>query len=153
MSRFLGLMLMALLAVTGVTAYAAEEKPAATEPVKQEEMLKKIQELERQIAELRELKLKKQSLPVKLDQCMKAVGVEPYCECVVNKLPSSVDYKQFVLIMLSTGTELGYDKMSADQKKDVELATVAWAKCVSYKGPKKPGILDNIMNRDTLFNL
>lgn len=145
------MMILMLLVVTPVFA-ADEAKPAASTP-KQEEMLKKIQLLEQQINELRELKLKKQSLPVKMDQCMKVVGVEPYCDCVVQKLPVTVDYKQFVQIMLGTSAELGYDKMTPEQKKDVDLTTVAWAKCVTYKGPAKPGIIENIMNRDTLLNL
>jgi len=41
--------------------------------------------------------------------------------------------------------------MAAEQKKDVDDALVAWAKCVDYKGPKGSGLMDNIMNRETLF--
>lgn len=128
-------------------ALAAEEK----DPKKQAELLEKIKLLEQQIADLTALKLKKQSLPVKREQCMKVVGVESYCTCVVEKLPASVDYRQFVNLLLTPAKEFGYDSMSSEQKKDIDQALVVWAKCVDYKGPKGTGFLDGILSRDTLF--
>ncbi len=128
-------------------ALATEEK----DPKKQAELLEKIKLLEQQIADLTALKLKKQSLPVKREQCMKVVGVESYCTCVVEKLPASVDYRQFVNLLLTPAKEFGYDSMSSEQKKDIDQALVVWAKCVDYKGPKGAGFLDGILNRDTLF--
>ena len=142
----LHLMSFALLVV-----FAASNVSAADDPKKQAELLEKIQKLERQISELKALKLQKQALPVKREQCMKAVGVESYCSCVVEKLPANVDYQQFVHILLTPAAELGYDKMNAEQKKDISGALGAWAKCVDYKGPKGNGFLDNILNRETLF--
>ena len=126
-------------------------RAAETDPKKQAELMEKIQKLEQQIAELTALKLKKQTLPAKREQCMKVVGVETYCTCVVEKLPASVDYRQFVSVLLTPAKELGYDSMSVEQKKDIDLALVAWAKCVDYKGPKGTDFIDNIMKRDTLF--
>jgi len=124
---------------------------AEEDPKKQSELLEKIEKLERQIGELRALKLQKQALPVKRDQCMKVVGLDGYCTCVVEKLPANVDYRQFVQILLTPAAELGYDKMSSEQKKDVDDALVAWAKCVDYQAPKAEGVLDKILQRDTLF--
>lgn len=121
------------------------------DPKKQAELMEKINKLEQQIADLTAMKLKKQSLPVKRDQCMKVVGVETYCNCVVEKLPAAVDYRQFVQVLLTPSKELGYDAMSAEQKKDIDLALVGWAKCVDYKGPKGTGFIDGLMSRDTLF--
>lgn len=126
-------------------------RAAETDPKKQAELMEKIQKLEQQISELTALKLKKQTLPAKREQCMKVVGVETYCTCVVEKLPASVDYRQFVSVLLTPAKELGYDSMSVEQKKDIDLALVAWAKCVDYKGPKGTDFIDNIMKRDTLF--
>ena len=140
------LLVAALLAFGLPSVCLAEE-----DPKKQAELLEKIEKLERQINELRALKLLKQSLPVKRDQCMKVVGVEGYCTCVVEKLPANVDYRQFVQILLTPAAELGYDKMSGEQKKDVDDALVAWAKCVDYKAPKPEGGFDKILQRDTLF--
>lgn len=136
-----------VLLVFGMTSVGQ----AAEDPKKQAELLEKIEKLERQINELRMLKQQKQTLPVKRDQCMKVVGVESYCGCVVDKLPANVDYRQFVQILLTPAAELGYDKMSSEQKSDVDTALVAWAKCVDYKGPKGDGVLDNILKRETLF--
>lgn len=141
------LVLSLVVLVLGVSSVSG----AAEDPKKQAELLEKIEKLERQISELRALKLQKQSIPVKREQCMKAVGVESYCTCVVEKLPANIDYKQFVHILLTPAAELGYDKMGADQKRDVDNALVVWAKCVDYKGPKGSGFLDNLMNRETLF--
>lgn len=140
------LVMVALLTVGMASAGLADDDPG-----KQAELLEKIERLERQIGELQALKLQKQTLPVKRDQCMKVVGVESYCSCVVEKLPANVDYKQFVQILLSPAAEFGYDKLAAAQKKDVDDALVAWAKCVDYKGPKGDGILDTILKRETLF--
>lgn len=139
------LMSVLLMAFVATTSWSAED------PKKQAELLEKIEKLERQINELKALKLQKQSIPVKREQCMKVVGVEAYCTCVVEKLPANVDFRQFVHILLTSASELGYDKMTADQKKDVDATLVGWAKCVDYKGPQKDGLLDNIMNRETLF--
>lgn len=124
---------------------------AAEDPQKRAELLEKIEKLERQISELTALKLQKQSLPIKREQCTKAVGVEGYCTCVVEKLPAKVDYKQFVHIVLTPAEGLGYDKMTTEQKQDVDAALVVWAKCVDYKGPKGSGLIEGIMQRNTLF--
>ncbi len=144
-------MVLCLLLVSCVilngTARAADEM----DPKKQAELMEKIKKLEQQITELTALKLKKQSIPAKREQCMKVVGVETYCTCVVEKLPASVDYRQFVQVLLTPSKELGYDAMSTEQKKDLDLALVAWAKCVDYKGPKGAGFVDGLMNRETLF--
>jgi hypothetical protein len=140
-------MLVAALLAFGLPSVCLAED----DPKKQAELLEKIEKLEQQINELRALKLLKQSLPVKRDQCMKVVGVEGYCTCVVEKLPANVDYRQFVQILLTPAAELGYDKMSGEQKKDVDDALVAWAKCVDYKAPKPEGGFDKILQRDTLF--
>jgi Tfp pilus assembly protein PilN len=139
------------LLVLGIVAWNAPLRAAELDAQKQAELTEKIKKLEQQIAELTALKLKKQTLPVKREQCMKAVGVESYCTCVVEKLPASVDFRQFVHILLTPAKELGYDSMSADQKQDIDLTLVGWAKCVDYKGPKGSGLIDGIMNRDTLF--
>ncbi len=125
----------------------ATEKDAANQSV----LLEKIKKLEQQIAELTALKMKKQSIPAKRDQCMKVVGIESYCNCVVEKLPVSVDYHQFVSLLLTPSKELGYDAMTAEQRKNIDLALIAWAKCVDYKGPTSEGFIDSLMKRDTLF--
>lgn len=121
------------------------------EQEKQKELLEQIQKLEQQIAELTALQQRQQSVPAKQDQCMKVVGVESYCTCVIEKLPATIDYRRFVNILLTPAQELGYEQMTEAQKKDTDRALVVWAKCVSYKGPKGTGFLDGVMNRDTLF--
>lgn len=144
-------MLVCLLALLATTVCGSPAGAADVAVRQQTELLEKIERLQKQIAELKTLKQQKQALPVKRDQCMKAVGVESYCSCVVEKLPAMIDFKQFVHILLTPALELGYDKMAADQKKDVDASLVVWAKCVDYKGPKGSGLFDNIMNRETLF--
>lgn len=141
------LLMGALILAQSPAVQAADEQ----DPQKKAELLEKIKKLEQQIAALTALKLQKQSVPAKREQCMKVVGVESYCTCVVEKLPASVDYSQFVHILLTPAKELGYDSMSVDQKKDIDQTMVAWAKCVDYKGPKREGFIENIMQRDTLF--
>lgn len=151
--RTTALLIMAFLLSIGTTAFSADP-PAETpaDPKKQAELLDKIEQLQKQIEDLKMLKQKKLTQAMKQDQCMRAVGVENYCNCVVEKLPANIDFKQFVHIVLSTSVELGYDTMATDHKKDIDSSLVVWAKCVDYKGPKgKGGFFDNIMNRETLF--
>lgn len=143
-----------LLVVTLLASSFFWCKPAYAndiEAVKQTELLEKINQLEQQIRELTELKLKNQTLPAKMEQCMKVVGVESYCNCIVEKLPVAVDYKQFVQIMLSPAAELGYAQMDQGQQQDIDNTLVALAKCVDYKGPKGAGFIEGLMQRDTLF--
>lgn len=142
------IIIISLLCLSLCATFAGAAEP---DPQKQQQLLKKIEELEKQIIELNSLKLKKQTLPVKKDQCMKVVGVESYCNCVTEALPTMVDYRQFVQILLTPAAEFGYDKMSAEQKKDVDQALVAWATCVDYKGPGGKGAVERLMNRETLF--
>jgi hypothetical protein len=144
-------MLLTLLVLGALIWQAAPAQAAELDPQKQAELMEKIKKLEQQISELTALKQKKQTLPAKREQCMKVVGVESYCNCVVEKLPASVDYRQFVSLLLTPAKELGYDSMSADQKKDIDLALVAWSKCVDYKGPKGTGFIEGLMNKETLF--
>lgn len=139
------------LLVVGILLWHAPLRAAEMDPKKQAELMEKIKVLEQQIAELTALKQKKQTLPAKREQCMKAVGVESYCTCVVEKLPASIDYRQFINILLTPAKELGYDSMAAEQKKDIDRTLIAWAKCVDYKGPKGVGFIDGLMNRETLF--
>jgi hypothetical protein len=142
--------LAGLLVITAVTCNSPVQS-AETDPKNQDVLLNKIQKLEQQIAELTALQRKKLTLPVKREQCMKVVGVESYCACVVERLPASVDYRQFVHILLTPSKELGYDMMTAEQKNEIDLAVVVWATCVDYKGPKGAGFIDGLMKRDTLF--
>ena len=143
----LGVIVLCSLMLASVSAVRAEEK----DPKKQVELLDKIKLLERQISELTAMKQKQQTKDVKLDQCMKAVGVESLCTCVVDKLPASVDFRQYVNLLLIPAKELGYATMAADQKRDVDQAMVAWARCVNYKGRPQPGFLDGILSGDTMF--
>ncbi len=146
MQKSLIILLMLTVILFNIPAGAAE-----LDPQKQAELMEKIKKLEQQITELTALKLKKQTLPAKRDQCMKVVGIENYCNCVVEKLPASVDYRQFVSVLLTPAKELGYDAMTAEHKKDIDQALIVWAKCVDYKGPKGTGFIDSLMNRETLF--
>ncbi len=146
MRKFLTSLIILTVILFNIPAGAAE-----LDPQKQAELMEKIKKLEQQISELTALKLKKQTLPAKRDQCMKVVGVENYCNCVVEKLPASVDYRQFVSVLLTPAKELGYDTMTAEQKKDIDQALITWAKCVDYKGPKGTGFIDSLMKRETLF--
>jgi len=139
------------LFVVGTMFCATTVQSAEIDTQKQAELLEKIQKLEQQITELNALKQKKQTLPAKREQCMKVVGIESYCSCVVEKLPALIDYRQFVHILLTPAKEYGYDALSAAQKKDIDLSLVAWAKCVDYKGTVGSGFIDGFLNRDTLF--
>lgn len=143
--------MVVVISLMTVTPLVAAEESQQRDPKKQAELLDKIKLLERQISELTALKEKQQTKGAKQEQCMKTVGVESFCSCVVDKLPAGVDFRQYVNLLLIPAKELGYATMAEEQKRDVDQAMVAWAKCVSYKGAPQSGFLDGILSRDTLF--
>lgn len=102
-----------------------------------DELLKKIEQLERQLKELKQVQ---KSSGEKMEQCMKATGVEKLCSCLKEKLPDELTFEQYVHNVVVTSQELGYDGMSAEQRRKVDSAIVARDACVE-KEKEKGGFL------------
>lgn len=102
-----------------------------------DELLKKIEQLERQLKELKQIQ---KSSSEKMEQCMKATGVEKLCSCLKERLPEELTFEQYVHNVVSTRQELGYEAMSVEQRKKVDSSVVARDACVE-KEKEKGGFL------------
>lgn len=98
--------------------------------VQDDELLEKIQRLEQQIQELKDLKEQQKVGTAKTDQCLRAVGREKFCTCLGENLPREVSFEQYIHTLVTSKNELGYDSMPADQKKSVDTTLEIREKCV-----------------------
>jgi hypothetical protein len=64
-------------------------------------------------------------------QCLTAVGNEALCTCLTEKLPMRINFVQYVSIITLTKEELGYDKLSPDDKKMVDLTRSTRDQCIA----------------------
>jgi GTPase Era involved in 16S rRNA processing len=96
----------------------------------QDDVMEKIRLLEQQIQELKALKQQQAVTEIKMDHCMKAVAREKFCTCVSDKLPREVSFEQYVHTLVTTREKLGYDAMTAEQKKVVDATIAVRETCV-----------------------
>jgi hypothetical protein len=66
-------------------------------------------------------------------QCVTAVANEAFCSCLAEKLPMKINFIQYVSIITLTKEELGYDKLSPEDKKIVDLTRGTRDQCVAVK--------------------
>ena len=50
------------------------------------------------------------------DQCMAVFAVDPYCSCLQSKLPDSMNFDSFVLILSRSKEENNYNRLDANAK-------------------------------------
>jgi hypothetical protein len=65
--------------------------------------------------------------------CLTAVANEALCSCLSDKLPLKISFSDYVSIVTVTKEELGYDKLSPDDKKIVDLTRGTRDQCISSK--------------------
>jgi hypothetical protein len=82
-----------------------------------DELLRKIDALEQQLKELKE---QQKASGEKESHCMKVFGREKFCKCVAENLPREVGLEQYVHTVITPKEGLGYDGMTAEQKKSVD---------------------------------
>lgn len=92
-----------------------------------DELLKKIETLEQQLKELKELQ---KTGGEKESQCLKVFGSGKFCKCVAENLPRPVSFEQYVHTVITPKEGLGYDGMSPEQKKGVDQTLAARDRCV-----------------------
>jgi hypothetical protein len=95
----------------------------------QDDMMEKIRLLEQQIQELKTLK-QQAVTEIKKDHCMKAVAREKFCDCVSKNLPSAVSFEEYVHTLINPRETLGYQAMTAEQKKTVDATVDTREKCI-----------------------
>lgn len=66
-------------------------------------------------------------------QCLTAIANEALCSCLAEKLPIKINFVQYVSIITLTKEELGYDMLSPDDKKIVDLTRGTRDQCIASK--------------------
>jgi hypothetical protein len=92
----------------------------------QEELHRKIDALEQQLKELKELQ---QAGGEKKSHCMKAFGREKFCSCMAENLPAAVGLEQYVHTVVTPRDGLGYEGMTPEQRKAVDQTLATRDKC------------------------
>jgi hypothetical protein len=64
-------------------------------------------------------------------QCLIAVANEALCSCLAEKLPMKINFVQYVSIITLTKEDLGYDRLSLDDKKVVDLTRATRDQCIA----------------------
>ena len=101
----------------------------------QDEVLKKIEALEQELKSLKEFQ---RAGAERKAQCMKAVGQEKFCACVAEGLPPGVSLEGYIHTVVTPKETLGYDAMTAEQKRLVDQTLAVREKCVAKE---KGGLL------------
>jgi hypothetical protein len=101
----------------------------------QDEVLKKIEALEQQLRDLKELQ---RAGTERKAQCLKAVGQEKFCACVAEGLPAGVGFEGYVHTVVTPKEPLGYEAMNPEQKRVVDQTLAVREKCVAKE---KGGLL------------
>ena len=96
----------------------------------QDNMQDKIRLLEQQIQELKTLRAQQAAGKQKVEQCLKAVGRDKFCNCIGENLPTAVSFEQYIHTMITSKDELGYSAMPTEQKKTVDSIVETREKCV-----------------------
>jgi hypothetical protein len=67
----------------------------------------------------------------KRSQCLRAIGNPAFCECLVSNLPVGASFLSYVQILSSSKEEIGYPKLSKDDKGMVDVAIKTREICVT----------------------
>lgn len=103
---------------------------AAFPAVAQDDVMEKIRLLEQQIQELKVLKQQQVVTEAKSEQCMKAVSREKFCGCISQNLPIEVSFEEYVHTLVTPREKLGYQTMTAEQKKMIDATLEVREKCI-----------------------
>ena len=69
--------------------------------------------------------------------CTKAIGYEPFCSCIMKKLPVAWTFEQYIFITTKSKKENGYFKMPDDYKLAYDAVSKVRDECVTEIN-KKP---------------
>jgi hypothetical protein len=105
--------------------------------------LQKLQKVQAQIDEGKDLLDKLNRLSVTMERvandkyinCLQAFGVDPFCKCLGDNLPIRITFAAYVQIVTSSKEELGYDKLSDDDKQVVDTVLSVREQCVAKLFP------------------
>ena len=131
--KITSLIITALFAV--IAPYAAYATQAEVPPAMPLEQQEKLQLLYNAVDKLQDLgaSIERASMKSK-GQCMKAIGNEQFCKCIVDNSSIIINFVDYVALVSTTKEDLGYDRLSESDKKTVDSARLARDKCVKWYG-------------------
>lgn len=104
--------------------------PALSRAASQDELLEKINLLEIQIQQLKEMKAQQGRAQEKERQCIAAVGTEKFCKCLAEALPLDISFERYVHDIITTPEESPKDSRTPDRQAASDPVHAARDKCV-----------------------
>ncbi len=66
-------------------------------------------------------------------QCMAAIANDQFCECIKRNIPFVLNFIDYVTIVSKSTAELGYDKMTLDDRKVIDATRRTRETCVNLR--------------------
>lgn len=105
--------------------------PKVSRAASQDDLLNRIQLLEIQIQQLKELKNQQKMAEDKEKQCLKAVGLAKFCQCIAESLPGDIGFEQYIHTIVSTPDERQDGTLTPEEQKRIDAAKASREKCVA----------------------
>lgn len=124
--------ILILLFTSSTVCFSQEPNMTTKKPtLKEIETKQDFQEIRRSLNELE--RAGDNLIQNKKFNCLKAFGNADFCNCLVEKLPIGLSFRDYIMIITSTKEEIGYDKLSKDDRDMVDMAVSARDLCVQKR--------------------
>jgi hypothetical protein len=91
-----------------------------------------LKSLEDMISSLDELRMAADRLTrAKFQDCLKAFGYLPFCECLRDKAPVSIGFQTYVRLLTTSKVDLNYKQLNEQDRKLVDATYQAREACVA----------------------
>jgi len=112
-------------------SFCLSQEPSSTKKTPSHERLEQLQQDDDFLKLMDKMKVVEERMSQnKRYNCIKAFGHAGFCNCLIDELPVGLSFKDYIIIVTSTKEELGYDKLSKDDKKMVDKVITARDLCV-----------------------
>jgi hypothetical protein len=129
-------LIVAAVLFASTLVHAEQQAPAPPKKPLTTEQIQQLQDIDRARAALEVLKKNFEALAAKHTyQCMSAIGSRIFCSCLSENVPAVADLSMYVAVTTTSKEEIGYDKLSADDRKVVDGILAGRDKCVAEAFP------------------
>lgn len=121
-----------LALVLGLLVAAFVVVEAAQDQKNLDDLVRQRQQIDRATAAMDVLKKQVEVITAAKEyKCLAAFGSAPFCSCLANSLPISIEMDHYVEIVTTPHEAMGYDQFTADQKGLVDKTVEARDTCVA----------------------
>jgi hypothetical protein len=97
-----------------------------------------IQKLDKLMGDLDNLKVLAEKISKeKYYKCLKAFGDSLFCQCIRDNLSVRTSFENYIMIVVSTKDEIGYQNLNDEDKKMVDMTYGVRENCVNKTAKKK----------------